>query len=125
MNEFDLTFQAYNLLDELKASPEYQNVILSYQRLREDPETSLLIQNFNIKKSKYEEVVSYGKHHPDYQKVSTAFIEAKTNLYSSPLYKEYMNLLRIFNESIQGYNEQLNRLLQSVVIDSEKSCMKG
>jgi len=125
MNEFNMILQAYDALDELKTTIEYQNVIEAYQRLTKDSDSLQMIETFNQQKKQYDEVTKFGKHHPDFQKISTSFIDAKTALYSLPEYLDYVSKLRIFNDSIQNFTDSLNELLKTAVINSEKACKKG
>ena len=124
MNEFEMILKTYDALDEIKESIEYKQVHLALAALLENQESKVIVEKFVQLKQKYSEVIKYGKHHPDYEKITKMFIESKTTLYQNSLYIEYFKCLKIFNDSIKFFNEGLNDILQNSLIDGAKSCQK-
>jgi cell fate (sporulation/competence/biofilm development) regulator YlbF (YheA/YmcA/DUF963 family) len=85
----DLTYQ---VIDEIKASKDYQRLLELHQIIKNDPAISQLVGQFNNYKEKYQEVQKYGKYHPDLKEVQIGFSEAKTSLYNHVLILEYKQL---------------------------------
>ncbi|MDD3123976.1 MAG: YlbF family regulator, partial [Candidatus Izemoplasmatales bacterium] len=124
MNEFEMIIKTYDALDEIKESLEYKQVHLALSALLYDPKSKIVVDKFVQLKQKYEDVMKYGNHHPDYKITTDMFIQSKTDLYKNSLYIEYFNKLKIFNDSIKFFNEGLNEILKNSVIDVAKSCQK-
>ncbi|MDD3122844.1 MAG: YlbF family regulator [Candidatus Izemoplasmatales bacterium] len=124
MNEFEMILKTYEALDEIKESKEFKEVQNALNILLENSLSKALVDNFVLLKQKYEDVTKYGKHHPDFQKTTDTFIQAKTNLYQNLLYIDYSSKLKAFNESIQFFNDGLNEILKNSVINATKSCQK-
>jgi len=124
MYETDLILDAFEISDELKQSPMFQDVLKSIDRLLKQDETHSLIDNFNREKAKYDEALPHKNYHRDFKAISQRFIEAKTALYTHKDYIDYQQKLQAFNQTLEAFSNNLNDILKSCYIDTLHSCKK-
>lgn len=65
----EIILEAYQLVDEIKQSPEVQEYLARKREMEESPEASKLIAEFQRVKELYEETRRFGIFHPDYHQV--------------------------------------------------------
>jgi cell fate (sporulation/competence/biofilm development) regulator YlbF (YheA/YmcA/DUF963 family) len=123
MDWTELMTLAMDASDEWKQSEAYQTYIDAKKELS-DPSLVPLIDSFDKTKKTYEEVIRYGKYHPDFEAATNAFIEAKTALYQTSQYQAYSQALYKINEQFRLFTSELNEVLLSckVMGDQPKSC---
>ena len=114
---------AMDASDEWKQTEAYQTFMDAKNELT-NPSLLPLIDSFETTKYAYENVIRYGKYHPDYETATKAFIEAKTALYQTPQYQAYSQALQTINEQFRFFASELNEILISckVMGDQPKSC---
>ncbi len=114
---------AMDASDEWKQTEAYLTYIDAKNGLS-DPSLVPLIDSFEKTKKTYEEVIRYGKYHPDFDSATKAFIEAKTALYQTLEYQAYSQALLKINEQFRLFSSELNEVLLSckVMGDQPKSC---
>ncbi len=82
----------YDLVDEIKSQNNYKRLLVLKEEIDENSEIQDMIFNFNKMNEKYEEVIKYGKYHPDLAKVQKEFSKTKELLYTNPVIKEYKTI---------------------------------
>lgn len=102
--------QAYNVLDEIKENPIYQEIKkLNQEMLDLYPKE---IDAFQTAKTTYEDVMQTGgSYHPDFKQTVQKFSQAKLELYSKEEVKRYFKLEKQFQDEI---NQFLQTLTDSV-----------
>ena len=104
----DLT---YELVDEIKATKDYQRLLELKGFLDKDEAIIELIHAFNKIKAKYEEVNKYGKYHPDLKKVGKELSEIKEKVFENEIIKEYKDL----EKKIQKQLDEISRKIATSV----------
>lgn len=99
--------KTYELVDEIKGSEDYKKLQKLHKIIDTNSEIKELINIFKKYNDKYEEVSKYGKYHPDLKKVQKQFSEAKTNLYSNKLVKEYKELENRIQKILDNISKEL------------------
>ena len=84
--------KTYELVDEIKGSNTYKRLLELKKIMDNDNLVQDLVITFQKLNIKYEEVVKYGKYHPDLKTVQSSFSKAKEKLYTNELVKEYKQL---------------------------------
>ena len=96
----------YALIDEIKKMKEYIDLVNAYNNLMNDEESRKLIDEFND--AKRIEKVSSTKENILY------LSNKKKNLYTNKLYIEYVNKLKIFNDSVSEIEKKINDFLYPI-----------
>jgi cell fate (sporulation/competence/biofilm development) regulator YlbF (YheA/YmcA/DUF963 family) len=100
----DLT---YDLIAEIKGSLEFKRILELKKMISLSTEIEDLISEFKTLKTKYEEVIKYGKYHPDLKKVQNDFSIAKSQLYNNEIVKEYKNLEKEIQKKLDYVSESI------------------
>ena len=100
----DLT---YELVDEIKNKSEYKRLIELKKMMEEDPSVNTLINDFNKMKVKYEEVLKFGKYHPDLKDVQKAFSKTKETLYNNEVVQEYKKLEKVLQSELDNISREI------------------
>ncbi|TNF08634.1 MAG: hypothetical protein EP317_02755 [Bacillota bacterium] len=106
----DIILQAYEVLDEIKKDPRYQEIKKIDKIIMNTYQHE--INHFSKSKEQYDEIMRQGGHyHPDFKEVVKTYSEAKNTLYSKEEVKRYFQLEKEIQDEI---NEFLITLSQSV-----------
>jgi len=124
MNEFDILEKTLVWLDEFKKTSSYVKYKNAEQEMNDDSEVKSLLENFEIKKRKYEEAKPMKDHFPGFKEILNDFIKAKDDLYLHPVYQTYLISLRELNGELKKVTDELNDVLSSVYINTGASCSK-
>lgn len=101
----------YDLVDEIKSQPAYQQLLTVQTQIENDPAIQALIATFKTTSSAYDDVKQYGKYHPDLSTKQQAFAAAKAALYNHPLVAEFKQLER----SLQTLLDDVSKAIASSV----------
>jgi cell fate (sporulation/competence/biofilm development) regulator YlbF (YheA/YmcA/DUF963 family) len=125
MERMDLMTLAYEVSDEIKQSELYSAYILSIKSLEKDS-IQPLITAFNIAKNRYNDIMKYGKHHPNFKESSEQLMKAKTALYQTQEYKSYYQAYENLNRILQDATRKITNLLDDCIVSNEQiACQKG
>ncbi len=111
MDFMDILLKTYELYDEIKKSDQYNLIDDSLNRLLNDKEAKILIENFNNMKNKYEEASKYGDYFPGKKEIVNQFIESKGRLYTNVLYINYRDNLKKLNENLKEISVKINNAI--------------
>ncbi len=100
----DLT---YDLVTEIKGSLEFKRILELKKVISQSSEIDDLIKKFKTLKNKYEEVIKYGKYHPDLKSVQNDFSIAKSQLYSNEIIREYKKLENKIQKKLDYVSENI------------------
>lgn len=105
----NILLSAYDYLDELRENPKY----IEYIKLNKEIKT-VFAEEFkeldNCKKA-FEEVLEYGRNHPDFKKVSSEYSKISKELFSKPLLRKQ---LALNNEIESLINNFLNEIVSEI-----------
>lgn len=105
----DLYSLAEQYADQFTQSPDFKRLLEVKEKINQ--ELSKKIIAFKTAEAKYLEAKSYGNYHPNLKEYQGRFVEAKKNLYSESLVKEYLTL----ESQIQAkLNQDFNDLKKSI-----------
>ena len=99
--------KTYELVEEIKSKKEYKKLLELHKIIETDQHIKELITIFQKYNDKYNEVSKYGKYHPDLKKVSKEFAQAKENLYSNEIVKEYKTLENLIQKEFNNISKEL------------------
>ncbi|AIO19663.1 hypothetical protein KQ51_01789 [Candidatus Izimaplasma bacterium HR1] len=99
--------KTYELVDEIKQKRKYKRLLELNKEIKKSLQIQELINNFQNLNLKFEEVSKYGKYHPDLKQVQIKFSEAKTNLYTNEIVKEYKELENILQQELDEISSEL------------------
>lgn len=98
--------KAYDLAEELKASPYYQKMVSLDQAIKEQYAKEMA--DYQKTFQKFDEVFSAGgNYHPDFKKVSSAYQAAKEKLFNKEEVKEYFLNERKLNEILEEISKEI------------------
>ncbi len=107
--------KAYELIDEIKQSKPYQAFIEVNNQIAQDSNIKLLIDVFQTAQEHYYSVKQYGTHHPDYARYSKQLIDAKETLYNNPLVKEYKQLEKALQQTLDTIAAELSHAVSKYI----------
>ena len=107
----------YDLTDEIKASDQFQRLLILNELIKKNDIVLELINTFNKVKTKYDEVSKHSHYHPDYDRIKKDLQTAKYNLYTNELIKEYKEL----EKHIQKTLDDISRSIAASVSDRIKA----
>ena len=108
----DIIIQAYEVLDEIRRDPRYQEIKAIDQTIIQLFQQE--IAHFRKTKEHYDEIMSQGGHyHPDFKEAVKAFSEAKNDLYSKPEVKRYFQLEKEIQDEINDFLIELSQSVSS------------
>ncbi len=99
----------YALIDEIKKTKEYNDLVNAYNVLMNDDESKILIDEFNEAKTK--ELKSSTKEN------ILDLSNKKKRLYTSKLYLEYIDKLKIYNDFVGEIEKKINSSLYPIEFD--------
>lgn len=123
METYEIINQTLDCIDNMKKNSAYLSLKEKAEAVNDNCKE--LIETFTEAKTKYYEVMKYGKHHPDYQEAVQKLTNAKTMLYQNQFYQAYLNELTSFNQELSIFNEALNEVMSACLMDQNKHCVKG
>ena len=103
--------KTYELIDEIKSSSDYRELVKLKQDMKENSEILQLIENFGQLNDKFNEVSKYGQYHPDLKKVQVELSAAKETLYNHKTVKEY----KILEKKLQKIMDHISMSLAKTV----------
>lgn len=114
----DILMSAYDYVDELRLDNDYQRLLVVNKIINEQP--TKLYQRFVNEKKKYEEVMEYGYHHPDFKETSASFSKIKNELYETDLIKEYLMLSKLIENKVTKLcNQMAQAISENIPIQNE------
>lgn len=120
----EILMLAYDYVDEIKASNEYQRLLWLNDNLTKLYQEE--IKAFKTIEKAYNEVMEIGIHHPDFKKVSSSFVEVKKNLYEKSEVKEYLALDRKIEVKMNQLLEKIStNISTNIPIKNEFGFFKG
>jgi len=122
MDRQQIIDKAWETVDEIKASPLYQDYLASLRVLREEESLRSLVEAFDRQKAVFETVKSYGTYHPDFSRESKKLADAKDALFSRPEYQTYLRCQKNLNASLATIGSTIQELLNDCTITSNKKC---
>lgn len=111
--------QAYNILDEIKKDPIYQEIKrLDHLMLELYAQE---IQRFQEAKTHYDHIMQEGgTYHPDFKVAVQAFQQAKLDLYSKEEVKKYFELEKVFQEDLNTFLNDMSRAVSEYIKAPDK-----
>ncbi|MDX9690942.1 MAG: YlbF family regulator [Acholeplasmataceae bacterium] len=110
----DIIIQAYQVLDEIKQDPRYQEIKKIDQYIIKHFQDE--IEHFKQTKERYDGIMSQGGHyHPDFKEAVKAYSEAKSTLYSKEEVKQYFQLEKEIQDEINGFLSELSESISSFI----------
>lgn len=111
--------QAYNILDEIKEDPIYQEIKrldhLMLERYAKE------IKLFQEAKAHYDLIMSEGgTYHPDFKEAVKAFQQAKLDLYGKEEVKKYFELEKVFQDELNTYLNELSSVVSEYIKTPDK-----
>ncbi len=100
--------QTYALVDEIKRTREYQELLRLHQAIKADQEVGELSRAFKHAEHRLEEANRHGKHHPDLGRYRRALSEAKAALYRHPLVREYKRCERQLEKQLEDISKAID-----------------
>ena len=70
-----------------------------------------MISNFNISKTRYDEVIKYGEHHPNLKEVKLELANAKTLLFNNEIVKEY----KLLEKEMQKVLDEISKKIAQTI----------
>ena len=111
MRYFELCEKSERFANEIMETLEFKELLLLKDRIsKEIPE---LLEEFDIAKSKYDEVMEYGTFHPDYRSSKLRLVKAKENLYTNELVKRYKELERSIQEKLDSASKEILKAISN------------
>lgn len=108
----DIILQAYEVLDEIKRDPRYQEIKHIDQMILQFFQDE--INHFRKAKEHYDEIMAQGGHyHPDFKEAVKVFSEAKNTLYSKEEIKRYFQLEKEIQDEINAFLSELSQSVSS------------
>lgn len=123
METYEIINQTLDCIDKIKKNPAYLSLKEKAEAVNDNCKE--LIESFTKARSKYYDVMKYGKHHPDYQRAVTQLTNAKSMLYQNQFYQDYIHELTSFNQELSLFNQALNEVMSACLVDQNKHCVKG
>jgi cell fate (sporulation/competence/biofilm development) regulator YlbF (YheA/YmcA/DUF963 family) len=76
----ELILQSHELSTMINHSREVSEYLAAKQRMEQDEEAQRLLAQFEKKKAQYEDVMRFGKYHPDYDQISKEVRQLKRTI---------------------------------------------
>lgn len=105
----------YKVIDEIKEKKSYKRLIELKSIINNDKDLNSLIQDFNKVKVKYEDVIKYGKYHPDLKKVQLELSKIKESLYSNVIIKEYKQLEKELQKTLDYVSSEIAKSVSTKI----------
>ena len=122
MDQQAIIEKTWEVVEELKQLAVYQEMKRTLRELMENEQSKPLFERFLATKQTFEEVSKYSKHHPDYQKVSQAFQQAKIALFSTKQYLDYLANKKAFDSILSDFTNQINQRFEGLTFEATHSC---
>lgn len=105
----DLLMTAYDYLDYLRNNEKYQ----AYIKLNKEVKSEFKEEFANLAKAKkaFEEVLEYGKNHPDFKTAANHYSSLSKTLYSKPKLIEQVKLNQDLENNINEFLKSLTNLI--------------
>lgn len=107
--------KTYELIDEIKAKKEYQRLLELNEVIKKNDKIKELINDFNKAKIKYDEVIKYGKYHPDLKQTQINLKEKKETLYENDIMKEYKSLEKQIQKELDIISIKLSQTISKKI----------
>ena len=101
----ELMLLAYDYLDNLRSCEKYQKYIEVNKQVKE--KHSADFSKLAETKKKFEEVLEYGNHHPDFREMAKKYSNMSKEVYSIPLIKQQMDQNKEFEARINKFVSEL------------------
>ena len=101
----DVSENLYKLIDSIKESKEYNDVVESLNNLNSNTYTKDLIDSFIKYRDLYEKAPT--------KENARLLSQTKKELYTNELYKDYINKLNIYNNLIERIEKDIDNALYS------------
>lgn len=108
----NIMLKTYDVLDEFLKDESFIKLKKLINMIEDKYKSE--IDNFNLAKLKYQEVLdSGGKYHPDYQNVLKTLSEKKEDLYLKKEVEDYLKLERSFQNKLNSFINKLTNEISS------------
>ncbi|MFA5719510.1 MAG: YlbF family regulator [Acholeplasmataceae bacterium] len=108
----------YDLLDEMKTSDEYKELVFLNTFIKTKYKQEL--KHYHHWFKKFDEVFQIGPYHPDYKETTKNYQQAKKTLFETEEVKKYFLLESHLNDKLSSLSKALNALIPK----EEISCVK-
>jgi cell fate (sporulation/competence/biofilm development) regulator YlbF (YheA/YmcA/DUF963 family) len=105
----------YELINEIKSGKTYKRLLELKSIIEQDEELVKLIEKFNKIKTQYDEVLKYGKYHPDLKKVQIELSKIKETLYSNVIIVEYKELEKKLQSNLDLISSEIATSVSSKI----------
>lgn len=122
MDRQQIIDKAWETVDEIMASPLYQEYLASLRVLREEESLRSLVEVFDRQKTAFETVKSQGPYHPDFSRESKKLADAKDALFCRPEYQKYLRCQKDLNTSLASIGSAIQEILNDCTITNNKKC---
>lgn len=105
----EILLSAYDYLDDLRDNPKY----IEYIKLNQEVKITFKEEFLKLAQAKkaFEDVLEYGRNHPDFKKVSAEYSNISKELFSKPMLRKQLSL----NNEIESLiNEFLNEIVNEI-----------
>jgi cell fate (sporulation/competence/biofilm development) regulator YlbF (YheA/YmcA/DUF963 family) len=122
MDRQQIIDKAWETVDEIKASPLYQDYLASLRTLKEQADLRLLVEAFDRQKAIFETVKSKGQYHPDFSREAKKLADAKDALFIRAEYQKYLSAQKALNANLSQIGSAIQDLLDDCTLTSNKKC---
>lgn len=121
----EIMMKTYELVDEIKDSKSYQELLLLKEKLNQDEHVISLVEQYKKSYDKYVEVKKYGKYHPDLKKVQNEYSKNKELLYTHPLVMSYKKYEKEIEKMLNDISREIaNAVSKKIKYKNEIGLMK-
>ncbi|MDF2699535.1 MAG: Control of competence regulator ComK, YlbF/YmcA [Haloplasmataceae bacterium] len=108
--------KAYELALAIKESDVYKDYLKYEKMIQNDEVLTNILEEFNKRKSIFEEANKYGRYYPGIEKINADYQEVKIKLMKNELFKKYKEA----EKQLDIINYQIETSLKGVVNIKEK-----
>lgn len=105
----------YELVDEIKQEKSYLRLLELKSIIASNEDLKNLIATFNKVKIKYDDVIKYGKYHPDLKKVQQELSKTKEILYSNDIISEYKKVEKEIQKNLDLISSEIAKSVSNKI----------